>query len=70
MAMAEIGDVNRNGQKLICKTNHPGTDYNKYVWIVYCTKPDCNLLYGVNGADFFERKCPNCQGGAPGLHLD
>jgi hypothetical protein len=66
--MAEIGDLNRNGQKLICKTHYPGTDHNQYVWIVYC--PQCNLLYGVNGADFFERKCPNHQGGAEGLRLD
>jgi hypothetical protein len=64
MAMAEIGDVNPNGQKLICKTNHPGTDHNQYVWIVYC--PKCNLLYGVNVTDFYERKCPKHQGGAEG----
>jgi hypothetical protein len=68
MAMAEIGNINRNGQKLICKTNHPGTDHNQHVWIVYC--PECNLLYGVNGADFYERLCPNHQGGAAGLRLD
>jgi hypothetical protein len=55
--MAEIGDVNRNGQKLICKTKFPGTDHNQYAWILYC--PACGLLYGANGTDFFERKCPN-----------
>jgi hypothetical protein len=66
--MAEIADVNRNGQKLICKTKHSGTDYNQCVWIIYC--PDCNFLYGANGSDFFERKCPNHQGGTEGLRLD
>jgi hypothetical protein len=65
--VAEIDDINRNGQKLISKTKYPGTDHNQYVWIVYC--PNCKLLYGVNGADFFERKCP-CQGGKPGLPFD
>jgi len=66
--MAEIGEINRNGQKLISKTTHRGTDHQQYVWIIYCS--DCNLLYGINGSDFFERKCPNHQGGAEGLRLD
>jgi hypothetical protein len=72
--LPKIGDLNRNKQKLICKTRHPGTGPNQYAWIVYCTK--CKFLYGVNGADFFERLCPNPDhegpggGGVKGLPLD
>jgi hypothetical protein len=29
----------------------------------------CGLRYGSNGSDFFQRKCPACQGGAPGPSL-
>ncbi len=27
----------------------------------------CNHKYGANGTDIFQRKCPNCQGGKPGI---
>jgi hypothetical protein len=32
-----------------------------------CSK--CGNVYGVNGTDIFEHKCPNCQSGKPGLPL-
>jgi hypothetical protein len=30
----------------------------------------CGHRYGANGSDFHIRKCPNCQGGAPGLAIE
>ena len=62
---SEIGDKNRNRQELLAKTSHPGTDHNQRIWAVQCT--DCGHVYGANGSDFHERKCPKCQGGAHGL---
>lgn len=61
----QIGDINPNRQKLIAKTDLPGTDYNQKVWQVHCES--CATDYGANGSDFHHRKCPKCQGGAPGL---
>ena len=29
----------------------------------------CGARYGANGSDFHQRKCPNCQGGMPGLDI-
>lgn len=61
------GDINRNGQMLICKTKQPGNQYYSRIWILRCTNPKCNTKYGANGFDFHERKCPGCQKGKPGL---
>lgn len=65
-----VGDVNRNGQKLIEKTDRPGNDHMQKLWIVECTAQTsgaiCSHRYASNGSDFFQRKCPACQGGAPG----
>lgn len=64
------GDVNRNGQKLIEKTDMPGNDHMQKLWIVECAVQTdgaiCGHRYASNGSDFFQRKCPACQGGAPG----
>ena len=30
----------------------------------------CGHTYRSNGSDNFQRKCPRCQGGAPGLGVD
>lgn len=65
MAKSKLGDINRNGQKLIEMTDRPGTDHNQYVWNLNCQH--CGAEYGANGSDFFQRKCPSCQGGAAGL---
>ncbi len=65
--VASIGDVNRNRQKLIQKTDQHGIDHNQYVWKIGCS--GCGALYGANGSDFHHRKCPSCQGGAKGLDV-
>ena len=58
----EIGDVNNNNQKFIRRTNRI------YVVVLHCN--DCNNEYCANGLQFYERKCPYCQGGIPGLPFD
>jgi hypothetical protein len=59
------GYVNRNSQVVIRNTNLPGTDHGQTVYQLACVT--CGHVYGANGSDIFERKCPNCQGGADGL---
>lgn len=68
------GDINRNDQILIARTDQPGTDHNQYIWMLVCVRRDenddlCGHKYGANGSDFHLRKCPACQGGAAGLVL-
>jgi hypothetical protein len=61
---AKEGYVNRNNQRLAAKTDRPGTDPN-HVWHLQCES--CGLQYGAKELDFLLRKCPGCQGGAPGV---
>lgn len=63
-----IGYVNRNNQEVICATGLPGTDHGQYIYVLRCR--DCGHEYGANGSDIFQRKCPKCQGGKPGLPYD
>jgi predicted RNA binding protein YcfA (HicA-like mRNA interferase family) len=65
--IAEIGDENPNGQLFARETDQPGTDHNQYVWELLCRH--CGYRYGANGSDFHHRKCPSCQGGAPGIEV-
>jgi len=58
------GDINRSNQRLVRKTDFPGTDHNSVIWVLKCG--DCSHEYGANNTDAFERKCPNCQGGKAG----
>ncbi|MEL6267529.1 MAG: hypothetical protein AAFR52_18105 [Pseudomonadota bacterium] len=30
----------------------------------------CGARYGANGSDIFQRRCPACGGGRPGLPVD
>jgi hypothetical protein len=59
------GYVNRNGQVVVRNTGAPGTDNNQYVYQLACSH--CGNAYGTNGSDIFQRKCPKCQDGQPGL---
>lgn len=68
------GDLNRNDQVLIAITDRPGTDHNQKVWVLVCVRRDqtnkiCGSRYGANGSDFHLRRCPQCDGGAPGLDI-
>lgn len=61
MASTDIGNINRNGQQVIRKTDLPGTDHGQVIYVLRCNK------YGCNGTQVYERKCPKCQDGKPGL---
>ena len=63
----EIGYTNKNNQRVIRNTGLPGTDHNQYVYELECG--DCGHRYGSNGSDNWQRKCPRCQGGRPGLSV-
>jgi hypothetical protein len=60
-----IGYRNRNHQTVVKRTDLPGTDHLQRVYVLQCE--DCATRYGANGSDIFERRCPTCQGGRPGL---
>ena len=59
------GYLNRTGQVVVRNTGLPGTDKNQSIYQLGCSR--CGHVYGANGSDIHERKCPNCQGGAKGL---
>jgi hypothetical protein len=61
------GYVNRNDQRVVRDTGLPGNDHVQRVYELACGK--CDAHYGANGSDIFQRKCPQCGGGAPGLSL-
>jgi hypothetical protein len=62
------GYANRNSQVVIRNTNLPGTDRGQTVYQLACVV--CGHVYGANGSDIFERKCPKCQSGAKGLRYE
>jgi hypothetical protein len=64
----EIGSENRNRQTVIRKTVHAGTDHSQHIYVLHCG--ECGYDYGANGSDIFERRCPLCQAGKPGLQCD
>jgi hypothetical protein len=64
----QTGYRNRNGQVVVRPTHLAGTDHNQYVYALRCG--NCGYEYGANGSDIHLRRCPNCQGGAPGLSLE
>ncbi len=61
------GFVNVHGQEVIRNTGKAGTDHGQYIYELKCQH--CGKHYGANGSDIFERKCPICQKGLPGLAL-
>jgi PHP family Zn ribbon phosphoesterase len=62
------GYVNHpHGQVVIRNTGLPGNDHGQYVYQLGCSH--CGHVYGANGSDIFERRCPECQGGRPGLPI-
>ena len=61
----EIGYINPNGQQCGGHCGVPGTDHGQYAYKTECTI--CGYVYGTNCTDMFERRCPECQEGAPGI---
>jgi hypothetical protein len=63
----KIGFVSKRGQVVIRGTGLPGTDHGQKIYQVGCSK--CGHVYGCNGSDIHDHKCPKCQGGHEGLPL-
>ena len=61
----KIGYVNPNNQEVHGTRKQPGTDNNQLAYKVECL--NCHEIYGANGSELYRRKCPNCQGGKPGI---
>lgn len=61
----QIGYINRNDQENSGHRGNKGTDHCQMAYKLRCRK--CGHEYGANGTDIFQRKCPNCQGGLPGI---
>ncbi len=61
----DVGYVNRNEQKVVRATGLAGNDHMQYIYVLQCGH--CSHKYGANGSDIFQRRCPRCQGGTPGL---
>jgi hypothetical protein len=59
------GYENRNRQVVMRATQLAGTDHGQHVYVLQCL--NCRHEYGANGSDIFQRRCPYCQGGRPGL---
>ena len=62
-----IGYINRNNQKNLGHHNKPGTDHGQVAYKMQCQINQCGHKYGSNGTDIFQRKCPKCQSGLPGI---
>ena len=62
------GYRNRNDQVVVRRTPLPGTDHNQRVYVLECGR--CRHRYGANGSDIWQRRCPSCGGGRPGLNFD
>lgn len=62
------GYRNRNSQVVVRRTGLPGNDHNQRVYVLRCDR--CMHRYGANGSDIWQRRCPRCDGGRPGLSID
>jgi hypothetical protein len=60
-----IGYVNRNKQRCEGTRGVAGTDHRALAYKMVCLVR--GHVYGANGTDVFQRKCPHCQGGQPGI---
>jgi hypothetical protein len=60
-----IGFRNREGQRVIRKTARAGSAPGQRVFVLHCTV--CDHEYGADGCDIYDRLCPKCQDGPPGL---
>ncbi len=60
-----IGYFNLNGQQCCGHCGVAGNDHGQYAYKTECTI--CGYVYGTNGSDMHERRCPECQKGAPGI---
>src|SRR5438128_1757194 len=54
----EVGSVSARGQVVIRNTGKQGNDHLQYVYQLGCSH--CGHVYGANGSDIHDRKCPQC----------
>jgi hypothetical protein len=59
------GSENRNAQVVIGPSDAAPSLHGQRVYVLRCGA--CSHTYGANGCDVFQRRCPECQGGAPGI---
>lgn len=64
----DVGYLNRNNQRNMGRTQAEGTDHMQYLYTMRCE--NCDHEYFANGTDIFQKKCPQCQGGANTVCLD
>ena len=61
----EIGYLNPHDPQCCGHCGVSGTDHGQYAYKTECTI--CGYVYGTNGSDMYERRCPECQEGAAGI---
>lgn len=61
----QIGFVNDNGQRCCGHRGVSGTDHLQKAYKVECTR--CGYVYGANGSDMHERRCPVSDEDKPGI---
>ncbi len=59
-----VGYVNPHNQRCAGHRGAAGTGHLARAYKLECLVPGCGNIYGANGTDIFERRCPKCQGGA------
>lgn len=59
------GYRNESGQVVVRNTGRRRGDMGQVVYELRCTR--CGNKYGASGTEIYHRKCPQCQGGKPGL---
>ncbi len=67
----QIGYINKHQQKVHGSKGVKGNDHGQSSYKVECLRtlnsPPCGYVYGANGSDLFQRKCPKCQNGRLGI---
>jgi hypothetical protein len=62
-----IGYVNQRGQRSEGHRGIAGNGHMQRAYKMRCMRDDCGHDYGANGSDIFQRRCPRCDRGAPGI---
>jgi 5-methylcytosine-specific restriction protein A len=68
MAFSTVrGFINKRDQTVLGPTGLAGTDHGQTIYVLSCGR--CDNVYGANGSDIAGRRCPKCDGGAPGFEV-
>ena len=66
-ATTRIGYTNRNRQRCGGHRGVAGNDHGQRSYRMEYLFRECGHVYGANGTDVFQRRCPNHQGGVAGI---